>query len=33
MGGAGQADPKTTNDANTALSVTFTICSLIGAPV
>ncbi|KAI7904919.1 major facilitator superfamily domain-containing protein [Cokeromyces recurvatus] len=33
MGGAGQADPKTTNDANTALAVTFTICSLIGAPV
>ncbi|KAI8326714.1 major facilitator superfamily domain-containing protein [Choanephora cucurbitarum] len=33
MGGAGQADSKTTNDANTALAVTFTICSLIGAPV
>ncbi|KAI9480386.1 MAG: major facilitator superfamily domain-containing protein [Benjaminiella poitrasii] len=33
MGGAGQADPKTTNDANTALAVTFTVCSLIGAPV
>ncbi|KAI8085754.1 major facilitator superfamily domain-containing protein [Gilbertella persicaria] len=33
MGGAGQADPKTTNDANTALAVTFTLCSLIGAPV
>ncbi|KAI9259958.1 major facilitator superfamily domain-containing protein [Helicostylum pulchrum] len=33
MGGAGQSDPKTTNDANTALAVTFTICSLIGAPV
>ncbi|KAG2187369.1 hypothetical protein INT44_005055 [Umbelopsis vinacea] len=33
MGGAGQADPKTADDANTALSVTFTLCSLIGAPV
>jgi hypothetical protein len=33
MGGAGQADPKVTNDANTALAVTFTVCSLIGAPV
>ncbi|KAG2183203.1 hypothetical protein INT43_006207 [Umbelopsis isabellina] len=33
MGGAGQADPKTADDANTALSVTFTVCSLIGAPV
>ncbi|CAO0800123.1 unnamed protein product [Mucor circinelloides] len=33
IGGAGQADAKTTNDANTALAVTFTICSLIGAPV
>lgn len=33
MGGAGQSDPKTTNDANTALAVTFTVCSLIGAPV
>ncbi|KAG1474192.1 hypothetical protein G6F56_000495 [Rhizopus delemar] len=33
MGGAGQADPKVTNDANTALAVTFTVCSLIGAPI
>ncbi|GAB5587825.1 hypothetical protein Unana1_02725 [Umbelopsis nana] len=33
MGGAGQADPKTADDANTALSTTFTFCSLIGAPV
>lgn len=33
MGGAGQADPKVTNDANTALAVTFTVCSLIGAPM
>ncbi|KAG0739564.1 hypothetical protein G6F57_010141 [Rhizopus arrhizus] len=33
MGGAGQADTKVTNDANTALAVTFTVCSLVGAPV
>ncbi|KAI8987050.1 major facilitator superfamily domain-containing protein [Pilobolus umbonatus] len=33
MGAAGQADSKATNDANTALAVTFTICSLLGAPV
>ncbi|KAH8555301.1 major facilitator superfamily domain-containing protein [Umbelopsis sp. PMI_123] len=33
MGGAGQADPTTADNANTALSVTFTLCSLIGAPV
>ncbi|KAI9270848.1 major facilitator superfamily domain-containing protein [Sporodiniella umbellata] len=33
MGAAGQWDSKLTNDANTALAVTFTICSLVGAPV
>ncbi|KAG2237808.1 major facilitator superfamily domain-containing protein [Thamnidium elegans] len=33
IGAAGKADAKAATDANTALSVTFTICSLVGAPV
>ncbi|GAA5815436.1 hypothetical protein MFLAVUS_008944 [Mucor flavus] len=33
IGAAGKADSKAATDANTALSVTFTICSLVGAPV
>ncbi|KAI8381564.1 major facilitator superfamily domain-containing protein [Radiomyces spectabilis] len=33
MGGAGKADRTATDNANTALAITFTICSLIGAPV
>ncbi|KAI8975218.1 major facilitator superfamily domain-containing protein [Mycotypha africana] len=33
MGGAGQSDPTVTNNANTALAVTFTVFSLVGAPI
>lgn len=33
LGAAGKADTKDATDGGTALSVTFTICSLIGAPV
>jgi hypothetical protein len=33
IGGQGQADSTTATNANTALSVTFTLCSLVGAPV
>ncbi|KAI9364802.1 major facilitator superfamily domain-containing protein [Pilaira anomala] len=33
LGAAGKSSTKAATDANTALSVTFTICSLIGAPV
>ncbi|KAG2209434.1 hypothetical protein INT47_008276 [Mucor saturninus] len=33
LGAAGQADTKSATDGGTALSITFTICSLIGAPV
>ncbi|KAI8394089.1 major facilitator superfamily domain-containing protein [Radiomyces spectabilis] len=32
IGGAGRSSPKATDNANTALSITFTLCSLIGAP-
>ncbi|CAO3593347.1 unnamed protein product [Absidia cylindrospora] len=33
MGGGGKSSTEAVNNANTALSVTFTICSLLGAPV
>ncbi|KAG0171370.1 hypothetical protein DFQ28_004424 [Apophysomyces sp. BC1034] len=33
IGGGGKRDTTVVNNANTALSVTFTICSLIGAPI
>ncbi|KAI8340883.1 major facilitator superfamily domain-containing protein [Chlamydoabsidia padenii] len=33
MGGGGKSSTDAVNNANTALSVTFTVCSLIGAPV
>ncbi|KAI8090915.1 major facilitator superfamily domain-containing protein [Gilbertella persicaria] len=33
IGGQGQSSTKAATDAGTALSVTFTVCSLIGAPV
>ncbi|KAI9028077.1 major facilitator superfamily domain-containing protein [Phycomyces nitens] len=33
MGGGGKSSTDVANDANTALAVTFTVCSLIGAPV
>lgn len=33
LGAAGKANTEAATDGNTALSVTFTICSLIGAPM
>lgn len=33
LGGGGKSSTKAATDGNTALSVTFTLCSLIGAPV
>ncbi|CAO3617281.1 unnamed protein product [Cunninghamella blakesleeana] len=33
MGGGGKADTESINNSNTALSITFTICSLLGAPI
>ncbi|KAF7729528.1 hypothetical protein EC973_004202 [Apophysomyces ossiformis] len=33
IGGGGQRDTFVVNNANTALAITFTICSLIGAPI
>lgn len=33
IGGQGQSSTKAATDGNTALSVTFTLCSLVGAPV
>lgn len=33
MGGAGQADTTAADNSATALAVTFTICSLVGAPL
>ncbi|ORX62972.1 MFS general substrate transporter [Hesseltinella vesiculosa] len=33
MGGGGTADTFFVNEGNTALSVTFTVCSLLGAPI
>jgi hypothetical protein len=33
MGGAGQADTTAADNSATALAVTFTLCSLIGAPL
>ncbi|ORZ20264.1 major facilitator superfamily domain-containing protein [Absidia repens] len=33
MGGAGKSSTESVNNAQTALSVTFTVCSLLGAPI
>ncbi|KAI8083107.1 major facilitator superfamily domain-containing protein [Halteromyces radiatus] len=33
MGGGGKSSTEAVNNANTALSITFTVCSLLGAPV
>jgi hypothetical protein len=33
IGGQGQSSTKAATDGGTALAVTFTLCSLVGAPV